>query len=233
MRGWRALHAADVVVADRLADPVLTSELRPGVLLIEAGKAPGAHQLTQDEINRALVDHASAGRQVVRLKGGDPFVLGRGGEEAAACAAASIACTVVPGLSSATAGPALADVPLTHREVAQSFSVVSGHLRPDDPASRINWGALAAGTDTLVLLMAVRNLQAIAAHLIALGRGDTTPAACIENAGAASQRVLRCTLADLARADASPAVSNPAVIVIGSTAGLMPAGRDNGRVATR
>ena len=220
MRGWRALHAAEVVVADRLADPGLTGELRPGVVLIDAGKAPGAQQLSQEEINQVLIEHAGAGRQVARLKGGDPLVFGRGGEEAAACAAAGIPCTVIPGLSSATAGPALAGIPLTHREVSQSFSVVSGHLPPGHPANRVDWGALAAGTDTLVLLMAVRNLPVIAAHLLDLGRQGATPAACIESAGTAAQRVRRTTLAGLARPPADePPLRNPAVIVIGATAG--------------
>jgi uroporphyrin-III C-methyltransferase len=218
VRGWRALHAADVVVADRLADPGLTGELRPGVVLIDAGKAPGRQQLSQDEINEVLVAHAAAGRQVARLKGGDPFVFGRGGEEAAACGAAGIPCTVIPGLSSATGGPALGGIPLTHREVSQSFAVVSGHLPPDHPASRVNWAALAAGTDTLVLLMAVRNLAAIAACLIALGRPESTPAACVQSAGTAGQRVLRATLAGLAAGVTG--VRNPAVIVIGPTAAL-------------
>ena len=180
VRGWRALHAADVVVADRLADPGLIRELRPGVLLIDAGKAPGVQQLSQDQINRLLVEHAHAGRRVARLKGGDPFVFGRGGEEAVACAASGIPCTVIPGLSSATAAPALAGIPLTHRELGQSFCVVSGHLPPEHPDSRVNWPALAAGPDTLVLLMAVRNLRVIAAYLIACGRAETTPAACVE-----------------------------------------------------
>jgi uroporphyrin-III C-methyltransferase/precorrin-2 dehydrogenase/sirohydrochlorin ferrochelatase len=218
VRGWRALHAAEVVVADRLADPGLTGELRPGVVLIDAGKAPGRQQLSQDEINEVLVAHAAAGRQVARLKGGDPFVFGRGGEEAAACGAAGIPCTVIPGLSSATGGPALGGIPLTHREVSQSFAVVSGHLPPDHPASRVNWAALAAGTDTLVLLMAVRNLAAIAACLIALGRPESTPAACVQSAGTAGQRVLRATLAGLAAGVTG--VRNPAVIVIGPTAAL-------------
>jgi histidinol-phosphate aminotransferase len=218
VRGWRALHAADVVVADRLADPRLTGELRPGVVLIDAGKSPGAQQLSQDEINQVLIKHARAGRRVARLKGGDPFVFGRGGEEAAACAAAGIPCSVIPGLSSATAGPALAGIPLTHREVSQSFSVVSGHLPPGHPASRVNWAALAAGTDTLVLLMAVRNLPAIAAHLLSLGRPAATPAACIESAGTPAQRVRHITLAGLARpAPGEPPVTNPAIIVIGPT----------------
>ena len=218
VRGWRALHAADVVVADRLADPRLTGELRPGVVLINAGKSPGAQQLSQDEINQVLIEHARAGRRVARLKGGDPFVFGRGGEEAAACAAAGIACSVIPGLSSATAGPALAGIPLTHREVSQSFSVVSGHLPPGHPASRVDWAALAAGTDTLVLLMAVRNLPAIAVHLLELGRPAATPAACIESAGTPGQRVRHTTLAGLGRpAPDEPPVTNPAIIVIGPT----------------
>jgi histidinol-phosphate aminotransferase len=226
VRGWRALHAADVVVADRLADPRLTGELRPGVVLIDAGKSPGAQQLSQDEINQVLIAHAGAGRRVARLKGGDPFVFGRGGEEAAACAAAGIPCSVVPGLSSATAGPALAGIPLTHREVSQSFSVVSGHLPPGHPASRVDWGALAAGTDTLVLLMAVRNLPAIAAHLLELGRPGATPAASVESAGTTSQRVRRSTLADLAAPPADdPPLRNPAIIIIGATAGDL-GGRD-------
>jgi siroheme synthase len=156
---------------------------------------------------------------VVRLKGGDPFVLGRGGEETAACAADGLAAAVVPGLSSATAGPGLAGVPLTHRELAQSFAVVSGHLPPGDPASRVNWAALAAGPDTLVLLMAVRHRQAIAAELVAAGRAVTTPVAAIENAGTDRQRVVRCDLAALAGPDGPP-VANPAVIVVGPTAGL-------------
>src|SRR6185437_13589855 len=142
-----------------------------------------------------------AGRRVVRLKGGDPFVFGRGGEEAAACAAAGIACTVIPGLSSALAGPALAGIPLTHREIGQSFTVVSGHLPPDHPDSRVDWKALAAGSDTLVLLMAVRNLRAIAAHLTGCGTPPETPAACVQDAGTTGQRVFRSTLGGLADPD--------------------------------
>ena len=120
MRGWRALHAADVVLADRLADPDLTGELRPGVATDpDAGKSPGAQQLSQDEINEVLIEHAAAGLRVARLKGGDPFVFGRGGEEAAACAAAGIPCSVIPGLSSATAGPPW---PASRRRTARSAS---------------------------------------------------------------------------------------------------------------
>ena len=133
LRGWRSLHTADVVVTDRLADPELTAQLRPGVKLVDAGKLPGAHQLSQEAIIETVLAHARAGRHVVRLKGGDPFVFGRGGEEVLACARAGIPCSVVPGLSSVTSAPALAGIPLTHRGLTQSFTVVSGHLPPRPP----------------------------------------------------------------------------------------------------
>jgi histidinol-phosphate aminotransferase len=225
MRGWQALHSADVVVADRLADPALAAGLRPGVLLICAGKEPGAHQLSQQQINDILIEHASAGRTVARLKGGDPFVLGRGGEEAAACAAAGVSWSVVPGLSSATAAPALAGIPLTQREIGQSFTVVPGHLPPGHPDNRVNWPAVADGADTLVLLMAVRNLRAIAERLIAVGRAGATPAACVESAATPSQRIRRCTLAELAAGELTPGLTNPAVIIVGPTAGAIPTGQ--------
>jgi histidinol-phosphate aminotransferase len=218
VRGWQALHDADVVVADRLADPALITQLRPGVRLICAGKEPGAHQLSQQQINQILVEHASAGQKVARLKGGDPFVLGRGGEEAAACAAAGVSWRVIPGLSSATAAAALAGVPLTQRDVGQTFAVVPGHLPPDDPGNRVDWPALAAGADTLVLLMAVRNLRAIAARLIGAGRAAATPAACVESAATPAQRIRYCTLSELAAAELTPALANPAVVIIGPTA---------------
>ena len=222
LRGWQALHSADVVISDRLADPAFTAQLRPGVLLINAGKAPGEHQLSQEEIGAALVAHARAGHHVVRLKGGDPFILGRGGEEALACAEAGIRCDVVPGLSSATAAPALAGIPLTHRGLSLSFAVVSGHLPPGHPGSPVDWAALARSADTLVLLMAVANRASIAQRLLDLGRPPETAVACIEQAATARQQVTRCTLRELALPGSSPAVANPAVIVIGPTVSLLP-----------
>jgi uroporphyrin-III C-methyltransferase len=216
-RGWQALHDADVVVTDRLADPELTAQLRPGVLLVQAGKSPGSHQLSQDAIVGAMLDHARRGRQVVRLKGGDPFVFGRGGEEVLACAGAGIPCSVVPGLSSVTAAPALGGIPLTHRGVAQSFTVVSGHLPPGDPDSTVDWEGLAGSAETLVLLMAVGNLPAIAAYLLDRGRPAATPVACVQHAATPRQRVTRHTLADLATPEDGLQVENPAVIVIGPT----------------
>ena len=217
LRGWRALQAADVVVSDRLADPGLTSGLRPGVVLIKAGKAPGKHHLSQDEIAAALIAHARAGRQVVRLKGGDPFIFGRGGEEVLACAEAGIPCTVVPGLSSATAAPALAGIPLTHRGVAQSFTVVSGHLPPGHPDGAVDWASLGRPGETVVLLMAVANLTSIARHLVALGRPASMAVACIERAATPRQVLTTWTLGDLAQGPAPPPIENPAVIVLGPT----------------
>jgi uroporphyrin-III C-methyltransferase len=226
LRGWQALHSADVVISDRLADPGLTSELRPGVLLIYAGKAPGEHRLSQEEISAALVSHARAGFDVVRLKGGDPFILGRGGEEVLACARAGIPCAIIPGLSSATAVPALAGIPLTHRGVAQSFAVVSGHLPPGHPDSPVDWGILARSADTLVLLMAARNMTRIAQRLLELGRPPGTAVACIERAATASQRVTLCSLSDLAAPERAPAICNPAVIVVGPTVSALPSAGD-------
>jgi len=217
LRGWQALHAADVVVTDRLADPELTTQLQPGVLVVEAGKSPGTHQLSQEAIVRTLLTHARAGRQVVRLKGGDPFVFGRGGEEVLACAQAGIPCSVVPGLSSVTSAPTLAGIPVTHRGVAQSFTVISGHLPPGHPDSTVDWAGLARSVETLVLLMAVGNLASIAARLLDYGRPPTMPVACIQRAATPRQRVTRCTLAELARSGAAQQVASPAVIVIGPT----------------
>jgi uroporphyrin-III C-methyltransferase len=217
LRGWQALQTADVVISDRLVDPTLTADLRPGVVLIDAGKKPGEHRLSQQDISAEIVAHARAGRHVVRLKGGDPFVLGRGGEEVLACAEAGIACSVVPGLSSATAAPALAGIPLTHRGVAQSFAVISGHLPPGHPDSPVDWESVARSADTLVLLMAVANMTSIARRLIDLGRPAGADVACIEHAATDRQRVSRCTLGDLAGPRAAPEISNPAVIVIGPT----------------
>jgi histidinol-phosphate aminotransferase len=217
LRGWRSLHTADVVVTDRLADPELTAQLRPGVKLVDAGKLPGAHQLSQEAIIETVLAHARAGRHVVRLKGGDPFVFGRGGEEVLACARAGIPCSVVPGLSSVTSAPALAGIPLTHRGLTQSFTVVSGHLPPGHPDSTVDWPSLARSTETLVLLMAVGNLQRIATFLLDGGRRPGTPVACVQYAGTPRQQVTSCPLADLAVSEVSRRIHSPAVVVIGPT----------------
>ena len=225
LRGWQALHAADVVVTDRLADPELTTQLRPGVRLIDAGKLPGAHQLSQEAITESVVAHARAGRQVVRLKGGDPFVFGRGGEEVLACAKAGIPCSVVPGLSSVTLAPTLAGIPVTHRGLNQSFTVLSGHLPPGHPDSTLDWPGLARSAETLVLLMAVGNLKSIAAFLVEGGRRSGTPVACVQHAGTPRQRVTSCSLGDLAGSAVPPRIDSPAVVVIGPTVPVLLSGR--------
>ena len=183
VRGRRLVAAADVVVVDRLAPRELLDELPPDVEIIDCGKSAHRHNLTQDQINDVLVERALAGKRVVRLKGGDPFVFGRGGEEVLACVAAGVAVTVVPGVSSALAAPAAAGIPLTHRGLAADFTVVSGHLDPGrPPEDGMDWDYLANGPSTLVLLMAMDRLDKIARELIARGRDPHTPAAAIQNA---------------------------------------------------
>jgi uroporphyrin-III C-methyltransferase/precorrin-2 dehydrogenase/sirohydrochlorin ferrochelatase len=215
VRGRRLLAEADVVVADRLAPGLLLDELRPDAELVDASKMPYGPARTQEEINRILVDRARAGAFVVRLKGGDPYVFGRGGEEVAACAAAGVPVTVVPGVTSAVAAPAAAGIPVTHRGVAHEFTVVSGHVAPDDPASLVDWPALARLRGTIVVLMGLKNLPAIAASLLAHGRPADTAAAVVQEATTGEQRVLRTTLGEVAAAAAAAGIRPPAVVVIG------------------
>jgi uroporphyrin-III C-methyltransferase/precorrin-2 dehydrogenase/sirohydrochlorin ferrochelatase len=213
VKGRRLLAAADVVVADRLAPGLLLDELRPEVEVVDASKIPYGPARAQEEINRLLVEHARAGRFVVRLKGGDPFVFGRGGEELVACARAGVPVVVVPGVTSAVAAPAAAGIPVTQRGVAHELTVISGHLAPDDPASLVDWGAVARLRGTLCVLMGLKHLDAIAATLLAHGRAPTTPVAVIQEGTTSRQRVVRATLATIATEadDLRP----PAVMVIG------------------
>jgi uroporphyrin-III C-methyltransferase/precorrin-2 dehydrogenase/sirohydrochlorin ferrochelatase len=220
VRGRRLLALADVVVADRLGPRDLLAHLGPDVEIIDVGKAPGLHAVSQEQINALLVERALAGKRVVRLKGGDPFVFGRGGEEAMACARAGVPVQVVPGLTSATAVPAVAGIPVTHRGVTQDFAVVSAHVDPSGPGATVDWAALANGPGTLVLLMAVAHLEAIADELIKRGRDAATPVAVISNGSLPEQRVLISTLkrvaADARRANVAP----PSVVVIGDVVRL-------------
>ncbi|MBM0238686.1 uroporphyrinogen-III C-methyltransferase, partial [Micromonospora sp. ATA32] len=215
VKGWRLLTEADVVVADRLVPGLLLDELRPDVELVDASKIPYGPARAQDEINRILVDRALAGAFVVRLKGGDPYVFGRGGEELLACAAAGVPVTVVPGVTSAIAAPAAAGIPVTHRAVAHEFTVVSGHVAPDSPDSLVQWPALARLRGTLVVLMGLRNLAAITTTLIAHGRPPLTPAAVVQEGTTGSQRVLRSTLADVAADVQAGGLRPPAVVLVG------------------
>ncbi|GIH09305.1 hypothetical protein Rhe02_73720 [Rhizocola hellebori] len=213
VKGRRLLNAADVVVADRLAPGLLLDELRPEVELIDVAKLPYGPAAQQDEIHRILVDRARQGLFVVRLKGGDPYVFGRGGEEAIACAEAGIAVTVVPGVTSAIAVPAMAGVPVTHRGVTHEFTVVSGHLAPDDPGSLANWPALAKLNGTLVILMGLRQLPSIVDTLVANGRDPATPAAIVQEGTTQYQHVVRGKLTELPTLSAG--LRPPAIVVIG------------------
>ncbi|WFE94369.1 uroporphyrinogen-III C-methyltransferase [Micromonospora sp. WMMD987] len=215
VKGWRLLTEAEVVVADRLVPGLLLDELRPDVELVDAAKIPYGPSRTQEEINRILVDRALAGKVVVRLKGGDPYVFGRGGEELLACAAAGVPVTVVPGVTSAIAVPAAAGVPVTHRAVAHEFTVVSGHVAPDSPASLVRWEALAGLRGTLVVLMGLKNLAAITATLTRHGRDAATPVAVIQEGTTGAQRSLRSTLGAVAADVAVAGLRPPAIVVVG------------------
>ncbi len=219
VRAWRSLQEADVVVADRLVSREVLNDLHPGVEIIDVGKAPGHQALPQEGINALLVEKALAGHRVVRLKGGDPFVFGRGGEELLACAAAGIACTVIPGLSTAISVPTLAGIPVTHRGLSQSFTVISGHLAPGDPGSTVDWASHARSTETLVLLMSVGRLPAIVTALLDGGRASETPVAAVERGGTPDQRLVRAPLGRFLTAADDANLTNPAIVVIGAVAG--------------
>lgn len=211
----RALASADVVVADRLAPRTLLDELRPEVELVDVAKLPRGRSAAQEFINEVIVDRARAGKRVVRYKGGDSFVFGRGFEEVLACRAADVPVSVVPGLSSPLAVPAHAGIPVTHRGVTHDLTVVSGHVPPGHPDSLVNWRAVAQLRGTLVLMMAVENAPRIAAELLAGGRPDATPAAVIQEGTMPGETVVLATLGELGIEMAAHQVRPPAVIVIG------------------
>ncbi|MCD0481261.1 uroporphyrinogen-III C-methyltransferase [Streptacidiphilus sp. ASG 303] len=215
VRGRRLLADADVVVADRLAPRELIAELPPHVEVIDASKIPYGRAMAQEAINRTLLEHAKAGRFVVRLKGGDPYVFGRGMEEVIACAEAGVPVTVVPGISSSISVPAAAGIPVTHRGITHEFTVVSGHVAPDDPRSLVDWEAAARMRGTLVLLMAVERIGAIADTLMAHGRAADTPVAVVQEGTTAAQRRVDATLATVAAVVAAEDVRPPAVVVVG------------------
>ena len=215
LAGLQALREADVVVCDRLAPLGLLDDLEPRPEVIHVGKIPRGAFTPQEQINELLVQHARAGRTVVRLKGGDAFVLGRGGEEWNACTEAGVPVNVVPGVSSATSAPALAGIPVTHRDLTQGFVVVSGHVPPEDPRSSVDWAAVARTGMTVVVLMGVAALESITAALQAGGMPPTTPAACIADAGTQSQQVVRATVQTLGAAVAAAGLRPPAVTVVG------------------
>lgn len=216
VRGLRCLQRAEVLVHDRLVAPELLDEAPTSALRIDVGKEAGHHRCAQEEINALLVRHAQAGRIVVRLKGGDPFVFGRGGEEALACAAAGVAWEVIPGVTSATSVPARAGIPVTHRGIATSFAVVTGHCLGDD---RVDWEALAR-IDTLLILMGLSRLPEVAGLLKAHGRDASTPAAIISRGTLPDERVVVTTLGGLADAVAREGLATPALVVVGEVVRL-------------
>ncbi|TCN58279.1 uroporphyrin-III C-methyltransferase/precorrin-2 dehydrogenase/sirohydrochlorin ferrochelatase [Rhodococcus sp. SMB37] len=224
VRGRRLLSQADVVVADHLAPQPLLAELAPHVEVIDAAKLPYGRAMAQQVINETLVDRANAGKFVVRLKGGDPYVFGRGFEELEACAEAGVPVTVVPGITSAISVPSAAGIPVTHRGVTHEFVVVSGHVAPDHPDSLTDWGALAKLRGTLVLLMAVARIEQFADALLTGGRPADTPVAVVQEGTLRSQRVLRADLATVATRVRDEGIRPPAIIVIGPVAGFTAEG---------
>jgi uroporphyrin-III C-methyltransferase len=222
VKGLRCLRVADVVVYDRLVDQALLEEARPGAERIYAGKGPRCHTLPQEEIQALLIAQARLGRTVARLKGGDPFVFGRGGEEAGALREAGIPFEVVPGVTSAIAVPAYAGIPVTHRGHASAFTVITGHegTGAAHGAPQVNWEALAAVGGTLVVLMGVAALPHVTRRLVDAGLDAATPAAIIERGTTPAQRVVTGTLADISGRAAEAGLQSPATTVIGAVAAL-------------
>jgi uroporphyrin-III C-methyltransferase/precorrin-2 dehydrogenase/sirohydrochlorin ferrochelatase len=222
VRGRRLLAEADVVITDHLGPRDLLAELPSSVDVIDAAKLPYGRFMAQEAINNALIEYARQGKSVVRLKGGDPFVYGRGMEEVQALAEAGIPCTVVPGISSSISVPGAAGIPVTHRGVAHEFTVVSGHIAPDDERSLVDWPSLAKLTGTLVILMGVATIGKVAETLIAHGKAPDTPVALVQEGTTAGQRRVDATLATVGETVRTEDVKPPAVIVIGEVVKVGP-----------
>ena len=217
VRGLELLRNIPVIAYDQLVNPALLDEARPQAIKISVGKRAGRHCIAQEEINSVLIAHVRLGRDVVRLKGGDPFIFGRGGEEAEALADAGVPFEIVPGVSSAIAVPAYAGIPLTHRSFASSFAVVTGH-EARKAKSTVNWSNIATAVDTLVILMGRASLPLIVKKLIEHGRSAKTPAAVIRSGTTGDQETVVGTLENIA--DKSAVIESPALIVIGDVVSL-------------
>jgi uroporphyrinogen III methyltransferase / synthase len=219
LRAVELIASADVILHDRLIPPAALDGARPEAELIYVGKRPGSVQMPQEEVERLMVERAGAGRSVVRLKGGDPFVFGRGGEEAEALAAVGVPFEVVPGVTAGVAAPAYAGIPLTHREDASAVAFVTAHEDPGkDGALRLDWEALARFPGTLVLYMGVKRLPEVAERLVGAGRDAAEPAAAVERGTMAGQRTVRATLAELPAAASAAGISPPAIVLSGPVA---------------
>jgi len=220
VRGRQLLAEADVVLTDRLAPRSLLDELPADVEVIDVSKIPYGRATAQEQINATLIDRARAGRFVARLKGGDPFVFGRGAEEVLACLRAGVPVTVVPGVTSAVGVPTSAWVPVTHRGVAQDFHVVSVHVPPGDDRSTVDWATLGGGSGTLVLLMAVQRIGAVVAELLRYGRSPDTPVSVIADGTMPTQRTINSTLEQVEGMVTREGIRPPAIVVVGDVVGV-------------
>ena len=220
VRGLKVLQQATVVIYDRLVHPFLVDEAPPHAQRIYVGKESGIHCVPQAQTNQLLVKYASQGERVVRLKGGDPFVFGRGGEEAEALVVAGLSFEVIPGVSSAVAVPAYAGIPVTHRKVASSFAVITGHEESGKECSAIDWERLATAVDTLVILMGTKGLARVTEQLIRHGRSAKTPVALVRWGTTSEQYTLIGTLADIAEKAVAVNLEPPVVTVVGDVVNL-------------
>ncbi|EWT07042.1 CobA protein [Intrasporangium chromatireducens Q5-1] len=218
--GLEAIRGADVVLHDRLVPMDALSEAPRTAQIVDVGKIPRGAATPQEQINALLVEHALAGRNVVRLKGGDPFVFGRGGEEAEACRAAGVPVRVIPGVSSSIAAPGLAGIPVTHRGLVQGFTVVSAHVSPSDSRSTLDWDAIARSGTTIVILMGVATIDEVSRALLDAGLPGDTPAAVVADAGLPTMRTLRASLDGIAKVTEQAEIAPPAVVVVGAVADL-------------
>ncbi|MFL0364448.1 uroporphyrinogen-III C-methyltransferase [Pseudobacillus sp. 179-B 2D1 NHS] len=219
VKGLKAIKEAEVILYDRLISPELLEHAKPDAELIFCGKLPDHHHLQQETINYLLVKHAKSGKNVVRLKGGDPFVFGRGGEEAAFLTEHGVLFEVIPGITSGIAAPAYAGIPVTHREHSASFAIVTGHRREGEK-EELKWSALANGIDTLAIYMGVKNLPYIQEKLISHGKSPQTPAALIHWGTTKEQRTVTGTLETIADIAKAEGMTNPSMIVIGEVVRL-------------
>ncbi len=214
VKGLRLVQSADIILYDRLVPRELLDDARPDAELVFVGKRPGHHPKPQREINRLLIEQVALGKQVVRLKGGDPFVFGRGGEEAIALRAADLPFEIVPGISSSIAAPAYAGIPLTQKNVASGFALVAGHETPDKPSSTTDWAAM-AHVPTLVVLMGLKKLPEVVAVLLEHGKEPDTPTALISRATTNEQKIICGTLATIVAQAEREKLPTPAITIVG------------------
>lgn len=219
VKGLRCIQQADVILYDRLINNDLLTYAKPGAKLIFCGKLPNRHAMIQENINLSLVQHASQGKVVTRLKGGDPFVFGRGAEEAEVLAENGIPYEIVPGITSGIAAPAYAGIPVTHRDLGSSFAIVTGHMREGKDDS-IQWESLAKGIDTLAIYMGVGNLPYICNQLLTHGRAATTPVALVHMGTFEQQQTVTGTLETIVEIATNQSIKNPSIIIVGQVVSL-------------